>query len=673
MTAHRKIFLGLAASALVLFGTAVTFPFVWDDEAVVLTNPAVQSRNPLRVFSGSYFPKEPGWDQQYIRYRPLASLSFWLDHRLWGNRPGGFHATGVFLHGVVACLLYGLAWGLTSNLWASGLAAFFFLIHPAQPQAVTFIASRGDLVAAVFVLLFFWAHRRFLRREDASMIPVIPVWTVYLAAILSKEVTFILPAVLLGHDRLYFSERTRKQHHRRLWIERVGLGVVFLAYLGLRSLISPLGNMQWVSTIRGGSWVLGQSVSSHLVWLAAPLERRFPEMFVGQDPWGWGVLAAAAAGATFLVCWKRMARGGLGAVAAFGVWWGGLALVPVSNVPLVAAPPFAPNYLYLPLIGFSVALGAVFAWGISRKENMARWVFFSGAFALAIFWIPQTYAIHRYWGDPLQIAKQNIDSGIPVKTGYCHDLVAQDELQKGHFESALKLAQTAVRIEPGQADYHVNLGLALQSLSRTQEAQAEYERAIQIDSKSARAYSNLSSIFLIRSENSRAVELARRAVALEPGLAQAHANLAESYWRMGRRLEAMEQWEMASGFAGRDDLDVKMSYAQRLTEYGQQDQAVAVYRNIVRHHPLHQKAYLGLAVALAQKQAWEEALQAHRKALELAPADTDSSVAYGVTLARMKRYAEAIVVWQKALALDPTREDLKQYLQRAAELKQRQS
>ena len=76
------LLVGLAVVAhLPGFGGA----FIWDDDAHVTESRAVVDPGGL---SAIWF--EPGSVPQYY---PLTHSSFWLEYRLWGDNPTGYHAT----------------------------------------------------------------------------------------------------------------------------------------------------------------------------------------------------------------------------------------------------------------------------------------------------------------------------------------------------------------------------------------------------------------------------------------------------------------------------------------------------------------------------------------------------------------------------------------------------
>ena len=103
---------------------------------------------------------------------------------------------------------------------------------------------------------------------------------------------------------------------------------------------------------------------------------------------------------------------------------------------------------------------------------------------------------------------------------------ARDALQGGDFDEALRAATFAVKLEPGNADFHALRGNSLQVLSRWKEAVKEYHAALNIDA-SHHAKENLRiTKDLIEQASSY-------------GEAKAKATLFEALNAQGRQYEAM--------------------------------------------------------------------------------------------------------------------------------------
>ena len=69
---------------------------IWDDDGHI-TKPELRSLDGLgRIWTN------PGATQQYY---PLAHSAFWVEHKLWGDSPLGYHLINILLHTVSALLL----------------------------------------------------------------------------------------------------------------------------------------------------------------------------------------------------------------------------------------------------------------------------------------------------------------------------------------------------------------------------------------------------------------------------------------------------------------------------------------------------------------------------------------------------------------------------------------
>ena len=128
--------------------------FVWDD-VTMIGNPAVREPGGLRQIWFS-----PGTIRGEGHYWPLVYSTFWLEHKLWGFVPAGFHVVNVLLHLANTLLLWRL---LRSPSGARRLAltAAVFAVHPVHVESVAWIIKRKDVLSAFFYLLAAAAWVRF--------------------------------------------------------------------------------------------------------------------------------------------------------------------------------------------------------------------------------------------------------------------------------------------------------------------------------------------------------------------------------------------------------------------------------------------------------------------------------------------------------------------------------
>src|SRR2546425_906665 len=87
----------LVAATLVAYQPVWHAGFVWDDDAYVTQNPTLRDLDGLRRI----------WFQvgAVPQYYPLVHTVFWVESRVWGFAPVGYHVVNVVLHALAAILL----------------------------------------------------------------------------------------------------------------------------------------------------------------------------------------------------------------------------------------------------------------------------------------------------------------------------------------------------------------------------------------------------------------------------------------------------------------------------------------------------------------------------------------------------------------------------------------
>ncbi|MCF6154704.1 MAG: hypothetical protein E3K36_05520 [Candidatus Brocadia sp.] len=100
------------------------------------------------LFTGNYF-KISG----ELSYRPLVTLSYFIDYTLWHHNPFGFHLANLLLHALNVFLVYSLISEITKDLELAGISSLFFGVHPILTETVNSVGFREDLLCATFFLL----------------------------------------------------------------------------------------------------------------------------------------------------------------------------------------------------------------------------------------------------------------------------------------------------------------------------------------------------------------------------------------------------------------------------------------------------------------------------------------------------------------------------------------
>jgi tetratricopeptide (TPR) repeat protein len=152
----------LGAIAIVLLALVAYAPaiggggFIWDDDDYVTRNVHLRDAAGLARIWQPEATRAPGAPKQYY---PLVFTTFWIEHRLWGLDPAGYHAVNVLLHATCALLL----WAALARLRIPGawLAGAIFVLHPLHVESVAWITERKNVLSGVLYFTGALAYWRF--------------------------------------------------------------------------------------------------------------------------------------------------------------------------------------------------------------------------------------------------------------------------------------------------------------------------------------------------------------------------------------------------------------------------------------------------------------------------------------------------------------------------------
>ena len=553
----------LLAAVLLAYQPAWHGGLLWDDAAHL-------TRADLRSWQGLWHIWfDPGATQQHY---PLVHSAFWLEQRLWGNDPTGYHVVNLLLHSgaalLVALVLRRLA------VPGAYLAAAIFALHPVHVESVAWITELKNTLSAVFYLgaALAWVHFEEKRR----------VWTWLLAlflfvlALCSKTVTATLPAALL---LVHWWRRGRPSWRRdvapllpfyalgaaagvfTLWVERRLVGAEGAAF--------DLTALQRVLIAGRAAWFyLGK-----LVW-PANLVFIYPRWQVSQSVW-WQYLYPAAAVATLAALWalrKRLPGPLTAALFFLGT------LVPALG--FFDVYPFlfsfvSDHFQYLASIGIialaasgiaslpqrragqavSVAILAILAaltWKQSRlyadaetlyratiRDNPACWMAYSNLSGLLI--------ARGGAAEAEGLARKALE----LRPDYpeAHNNLALALVQRGQPGEAFAHYRRAIELSPGYAEARNNFGFALASGGNLDEAIFQYREALEADPGRAGIHYNLAMALIARRQFQAAVVHLRRAVQLQPDFVEARNNLGILLVRGGHLDDAVDQFRRALALA----------------------------------------------------------------------------------------------------------------------------
>lgn len=123
--------------------------------------------------------------------------------------------------------------------------------------------------------------------------------------------------------------------------------------------------------------------------------------------------------------------------------------------------------------------------------------------------------------------------------------------REGRGEESLRLFQAAADVEPADAVRQANLGKAFLSLGRLDQAEASYNRALELDSGLVGVHTDLAQICLARNQPDKAIAQWQAAIEKDPAYVEAYLGLAACHERMGRFDQALAEFQAALKIAPR--------------------------------------------------------------------------------------------------------------------------
>lgn len=134
-----------------------------------------------------------------IGFRPGTVVYLVVNNLLWRRNPIGHHAAAILLHGLVGSFTFLIVRRVTREPLTAILAAMIFVGAPVHSEAVIWLAAAaGTVTSGLICMVAAWLWVRGSPKPSQLMVGLVA--TLYLLALLVKEVAFPLPALLILLD-----------------------------------------------------------------------------------------------------------------------------------------------------------------------------------------------------------------------------------------------------------------------------------------------------------------------------------------------------------------------------------------------------------------------------------------------------------------------------------------
>lgn len=519
--------------------------FVWDDYQLIVNNDFVKSWTNLPdVFNKSYLSPfikrgccffvdySSGSGESY--YRPVVTLSYFMDYSLWRLNPFGYHLTNLTLHIINALLLYFFIRLIAPGRKIALLGSLLFALHPVNSEVVNNISFREDLLVFLFCIssfiLFIKSEGlRGIRRSGFYIASLI----LFFLALFSKEMAITLPFLLVLYDYYFVAPPRQERPWARFKSRYAGYIIIALFYLWVRFFLIA-NNAEPPLTYPGGSFysdilTMSRVLAAYIRWLIFPVgilvSMPAQSYLVSDSVSDPHVLASLFLIAAILaIAVKTRKKSG---EISFGIFWFFIALLPVSNI-IPISNYIASRYLYMPLAGFSVAF-SVF---LLRLDNIKFWSLPPGALRqirkdtillILVFYSVFTVAGNALWSNDTvffgEMAERYPDNAL------VHLSLGNSLRRSGLAADSIAEYKTAIDLNPALADAYNGLGMALGAMQQYRKAKDYFLEAVKIDPLYPAAYNNLGVIYAQMNKWKEAKDNWRMALRISPDYKEARDNI----------------------------------------------------------------------------------------------------------------------------------------------------
>ena len=363
--------LALALLSAVPFVAGLRGGFVLDDNYAIVEHPVVQGTAPLldaftRNFWGESLSASPP------SYRPLATLSFAVDHLLFGESALAFHVSSLLCY--IALVLAG--WLFARRCMpplAAWLAMAFFAVMPIHVENVSSLVGRADTLAALFTTLALLAMSPTIVDGAAT-----PVWRslsavlAFGAALLCKESVAALPLIL----SLFVEYRRRRADPLLPRVRAHAAPAAMLAVLSVYAILRLSAQPNMLSYTAPDDVVAGATLwektgygvellARYARLVAAPVDlctgRKFAEVFRPARVSLVFLAGLALLAIAVRASWRAYGRRGFPFLAAALLAW-----LPITGVIFAMPESMADRFVLWPSFFLCLALGPPLAAACNR-------------------------------------------------------------------------------------------------------------------------------------------------------------------------------------------------------------------------------------------------------------------------------------------------------------------
>lgn len=454
---------------LIAYFKVLSADFVYDDIGFIVNNKAIQSFTPFSKFftDPNIFTGSEGVDDAR-NWRPIASLAFAIEYKLFGANPFGFHLVSILFHLINTILVYFLIRKMTNNFFVAFFVTSLWALHPVLTEAVSWVSNQSSLIFFTFFLLSVLSLLRYKENQDKKFF----LWFSYLffaVSLLAKETTlggiFVIWMVFL----YYFNFKK----HFKLFSLFLIIGATYL--FARYQILGSLGDHAYRGSFLENLLLAPAVFLKYLtlaVWPANllldysnyPLPMGFLDFRVI-----FGILFFIIFG---LLIWLGLKKSLF--PVSLGIIWFIAFLLPVLQV-IPFQDIVGERFLYAPMLGFFLSAVSLFTYASNSIKSKINFNFNAAGIVLLliilVFFIVLTFNRNTDWlnSENLWLSVLKIDAS----NSRALQNLSAFYLQKGEALKIIEFSKRLIEVDPENKAGHLHLSVGKILNGEYKEAESE--------------------------------------------------------------------------------------------------------------------------------------------------------------------------------------------------------
>ena len=305
---------------------------------------------------------------------------------------------------------------------------------------------------------------------------------------------------------------------------------------------------------------------------------------------------------------------------------------------------------------------------INTKDNQGALNAFKQAMDLAPS--DSQYAYQRYLVNmnimDFEEAEKDIKKAIkakPAEVDYRLKLVALYKRKK-QYSNILDELNNYININPKVSSIYSEMGIAYSELGDTSVAKVSFEKALSLNPNDVRAIYGKGELLKASGIKLReAKEMFKRALEIDPKFLPALEDLGLMYFEEGDPDTGTKYFRSALDSASAEELNgVKVNYAGVLIKYGQADEGVKVFKNLINERPEDARLRMSLAKAYKEIERYDDAISQLQIAQEIEPENPDYPMELGEIFTELGLIDEARDTYYTIINMYPNNKEAQKAL-----------